>query len=90
MKYFWKLFAAPDFTGEAVKILMKKKDRRLLKQLKSVRDNKISFRNIPGGVIVQDADRITLSKESLKVVTEKKPSEKEMEDLYFAWTVAKQ
>jgi len=87
---FLEVVSAPDFTGEAVNILMKKKDRRLLKQLKSVRDNKISFRNIPGGVIVQDSDIIALSKESLKVVTEKKPSEKEMEDLYFAWTVAKQ
>ena len=87
---FLEVVSAPDFRGDALNILMKKKDRRLLKQLKSVRDNKINFRNIPGGVIVQDSDRITLSKDSLKVVTEKKPSEKEMEDLYFAWTVAKQ
>ncbi|HVO73408.1 MAG TPA: bifunctional phosphoribosylaminoimidazolecarboxamide formyltransferase/IMP cyclohydrolase, partial [Ignavibacteriaceae bacterium] len=57
---FLEVVSAPDFRGDALNILMKKKDRRLLKQLKSVRDNKINFRNIPGGVIVQDSDRITL------------------------------
>jgi phosphoribosylaminoimidazolecarboxamide formyltransferase/IMP cyclohydrolase len=87
---FLEVVSAPGFTEEAVKILMKRKDRRLLKQLKSIRDNKVSFRNIPGGVIVQEPDNVTLSKDSLKVVTEKKPSQEELKDLYFAWTVAKE
>jgi phosphoribosylaminoimidazolecarboxamide formyltransferase/IMP cyclohydrolase len=40
--------------------------------------------------MVQDSDSITLSEDSLKVVTKKQPSQEEMEDLYFAWTVAKE
>ncbi len=87
---FLEVVSAPGFTDEAVNILMKRKDRRLLIQLKSIRDNKMNFRNIPGGVIVQDTDGITLFKDTLKVVTEKKPTQDELEDLYFAWAVAKE
>lgn len=86
---FLEVICAPQFTEDAINILLKKKNRRLLRQLKSVRDSKISFRNIPGGVIVQDADHVTLDKNLLKTVTEKKPTEKELDDLYFAWTIAK-
>lgn len=86
---FLEVICAPQFTEGAINILLKKKNRRLLRQLKSVRDSKISFRNIPGGVIVQDADHVTLDKNLLKTVTEKKPTEKELDDLYFAWTIAK-
>jgi phosphoribosylaminoimidazolecarboxamide formyltransferase/IMP cyclohydrolase len=86
---FLEIICAPNYTDGAVEILIKKKNRRLLKQLKSVRESKINFRNIPGGVIVQDTDHITLDEASLKTVTDKKPTKSELEDLYFAWTVAK-
>ncbi|MHB1685791.1 MAG: bifunctional phosphoribosylaminoimidazolecarboxamide formyltransferase/IMP cyclohydrolase [Ignavibacteriaceae bacterium] len=86
---FLEIICAPGYTDEAIKILTKKKDRRLLKQLKPISEEKISFRNIPGGVILQDADRETLSKDLIKIVTDKKPDEKELDDLYFAWKIAK-
>jgi len=86
---FLEIICAPGYTEDALQILAKKKDRRLLKQLKPISEEKISFRNIPGGVILQDSDRQTLSKNSVKVITEKKPDEKELDDLFFAWTVAK-
>ncbi len=86
---FLEIICAPSFTEDAMQILRKKRDRRLLKQLKSVRVDKINYRNIPGGAIVQDADRATLNKEKLEVITEKKPTDKEMNDLQFAWVVSK-
>lgn len=86
---FLEIICAPNYTEGAIQILTKKKNRRLLKQLKSVRDSKIYFRNIPGGAIVQDADNITLDKNELKTATLKKPSDSELEDLIFAWIVAK-
>ena len=86
---FLEIVCAPEFTDEAVKILQKKKDRRLLRQLKSVRSTRKNFRNIPGGVIVQDSDLVTLSKSPLNFVTDKKPSEQELKDLLFAWIIAK-
>jgi phosphoribosylaminoimidazolecarboxamide formyltransferase/IMP cyclohydrolase len=68
---------------------MKKKDRRLLKQLKPIKEEKVTARTIPGGVIVQDADTAILPEGDLKVVTKKKPGESEMDDLKFAWIIAK-
>ncbi|MCA2005510.1 MAG: bifunctional phosphoribosylaminoimidazolecarboxamide formyltransferase/IMP cyclohydrolase, partial [Ignavibacterium sp.] len=44
---------------------------------------------IPGGFLVQDKDLLTLDSNNLKVVTNRKPTEKELEDLTFAWIVAK-
>ncbi len=86
---FLEIVSAPEYTEDALKILAKKKDRRLLRQLRSVSEDKICFKNIPGGVIVQDADRITLNEDQLKVVTNKVPSKEELDDLRFAWIVAK-
>lgn len=86
---FLEVVCAPEYTEGAISILKKKKDRRLLKQIKSIKDEKVSFRSIPGGAIVQDADLIDLEITKLKSVTDRKPSETEMEDLKFAWKIAK-
>ncbi len=86
---FLEIVCAPGFTEEALQILMKKKDRRLLKQLKPIKEEKVTARTIPGGVIVQDADTAILPEGDLKVVTKKKPGESEMDDLKFAWIIAK-
>jgi phosphoribosylaminoimidazolecarboxamide formyltransferase/IMP cyclohydrolase len=86
---FLEIVCAPGYTEEALKILAKKRDRRLLRQLKRVSDEKLVYKNIPGGVIAQDADRITLNVSELKVVTSRKPTNEELEDLKFAWTISK-
>jgi phosphoribosylaminoimidazolecarboxamide formyltransferase/IMP cyclohydrolase len=86
---FLEVVCAPDYTEGALIILRKKKDRRLLKQKRSILNSKISFRSIPGGAIVQDSDRVDLDENKLKVVTDKKPSQAELEDLKFAWKIAK-
>ncbi len=86
---FLEIICAPDYTDEAFTILKKKKNRRLLKQLKPINIKQQNFRNIPGGVIIQDSDSISIIEDQLKVVTDKKPNDKEMEDILFAWKVAK-
>lgn len=86
---FLEIVCAPSFSEEAIQILKKKKDRRLVKKLKPITEEGLSVRTIPGGLLVQDKDLITLDKENLKVVTNRKPTEKELEDLTFAWIVAK-
>ena len=88
-KIFLEIVCAPSFSDGAIEILKKKKDRRLLLQKKSVLESTKSFRSIPGGVLVQDSDSIGLKNDELKTVTEKKPSKKELEDLKFAWKIAK-
>jgi phosphoribosylaminoimidazolecarboxamide formyltransferase / IMP cyclohydrolase len=86
---FLEVVCAPEYTEGAISILKKKKDRRLLKQKKSILTERITFRSIPGGAIVQDADLMDLDDAKLKTVTDKKPSEAELEDLKFAWKIAK-
>ena len=86
---FLEVICAPDYSDAALSILQKKKDRRLLKQSKSIMSEVTSFKSIPGGVIVQDSDLLDLDKGKLKFVTDKKPTDTELEELEFAWKVAK-
>jgi phosphoribosylaminoimidazolecarboxamide formyltransferase/IMP cyclohydrolase len=86
---FLEVICAPYFTEGALSLLKKKKDRRLLRQKKSILNDRLTFRSIPGGAIVQDIDLMDLDETKLKVVTDKKPSQVELEDLKFAWKIAK-
>ncbi len=88
-KIFLEIICAPSFSDGALEILKKKKDRRLVLQKKSVlTENKI-YRSIPGGILAQDSDSISLREDELKIVTEKQPSKNQLEDLKFAWKIAK-
>ncbi|MBT8380675.1 MAG: bifunctional phosphoribosylaminoimidazolecarboxamide formyltransferase/IMP cyclohydrolase [Ignavibacteria bacterium] len=86
---FLEVVCAPDFTDDAMHILKKKKDRRLVKQLKSIKNEKTFFKSIPGGIIKQDYDRFDFIVDKLNFVTDKKPSKKELDDLKFARKIAK-
>lgn len=88
-KIFLEIVIALDFTEDALEVLKSKKDLRILK-LKSLEKNNCYFdgKFVNGGVLVQEKDRVLLNK-SYEVVTEKKPSEEELEDLFFAWKVVK-
>lgn len=86
---FLEVIVAPDYTPKALEILKKKKDRRLLKKLRNINTEGISVRSIPGGYLVQDKDIATLNVSNIKIVSNNKPSAREMMDLIFAWSVAK-
>jgi len=86
---FLEIIVAPGFDDEALEILKKKKNRRLLKSLKNDDENKYLIKNIPGGIIAQTMDDSKSSDLKLEVVTELKPDEKQLEDLKFAWTICK-
>jgi len=86
---FLEIIVAPSFSEKSLEILRKKKDRRLLKQLKRLSGDVNSIRSIPGGFLRQDCDRIKSDFDNIKIVTQKSPTEKELEDLKFAYTVCK-
>lgn len=88
-KIFLELIVAPSFTPKAIEVLQRKKDRRLLKQLKPITGSFRNIKTIPGGLLVQDADLISINSEGLSFVTDHKPGEQELEDLKFAWVIAK-
>ena len=92
-KIFIEIVIAPSYTDEALEILKRKKNIRIL-QLEdiSTRPSKGIWdtRKVLGGLLVQELDTELLPDMSqLKVVTDKKPTDAEMEDLIFAWKVVK-
>lgn len=85
-KIFLEIVSAKDFTEEALEVLTKKKNIRLVKinfENKPVKDD-IKYLN--GKVLIQDKDEAI---DEFNVVTEKSPTEKEERDLKFAMTVVK-
>jgi phosphoribosylaminoimidazolecarboxamide formyltransferase / IMP cyclohydrolase len=91
VKIFTEVVIAPDATDEAKAIFAAKKNLRLLTTgaLPDPRARGLAFRQVAGGFLVQDRDSGQISPADLKVVTKRAPSEAELHDLRFAWTVAK-
>ncbi|SNX53030.1 bifunctional phosphoribosylaminoimidazolecarboxamide formyltransferase/IMP cyclohydrolase [Thermoanaerobacterium sp. RBIITD] len=87
-KIFLEIIIAPDFEEDALNILKKKKNVRILK-LKDGYVKEYDLKKVEGGLLVQEKDEIDLYDDKLNVVTEKAPSEKELRDLKFAWKVVK-
>lgn len=89
---FLEVVVAPSYEKEALELLQTKKNVRVL-ELKDIEvpqdENAYDLKKVNGGLIVQTIDSKLLNKEELKVVTDRAPSEKEMEDMYFAWKVVK-
>lgn len=87
---FLEVIIAPKFSEEAVKILEEKGNLRLLTIEDILYDDYHSkdFKKVLGGMLVQERDT-TLYTEDIKVVTKRAPSEREKEDLKFAWKCAK-
>ncbi|HCJ65747.1 MAG TPA: bifunctional phosphoribosylaminoimidazolecarboxamide formyltransferase/inosine monophosphate cyclohydrolase, partial [Elusimicrobia bacterium] len=88
---FVECIIAPGFSAKAKEIFSKKKDLRLLELPITHSPSPIpqlEFRQISGGMLVQDKDTF-IGSDDLKVVTTRKASEEELESLKFAWKVAK-
>ena len=91
-KIFIEIVIAPDFTDEAMEILTQKKNIRLLK-LPDIENKEaageIDIKKVSGGLLVQGVDDILFDENALNVVTDRAPTEKEMEDLCLAMKVVK-
>ena len=97
-KQFVEVLMAPEFTAEALEIFKSKVNVRLLKIALPTRGgqtdwergrNAMDAKRIGSGLLLQTADNHELALTELKVVTKKQPTLEEMEDLLFAWKVAK-
>jgi phosphoribosylaminoimidazolecarboxamide formyltransferase/IMP cyclohydrolase len=88
---FVEAILAPDYKEDALEILRKKKNRRIIKVGDlSKQDIQVQdIKKISGGFLVQDRNLHELKVEDLKVVSEKKPIRKELEELLFAWKTVK-
>jgi phosphoribosylaminoimidazolecarboxamide formyltransferase / IMP cyclohydrolase len=88
---FSEVIIAPDFAPEALEILTKKKNLRLLKMHQYPNQaSDLQFRAVgAGSVLVQEADTYLVPESDLKVVTERSPSEDELAAMKFGWRVVK-
>ena len=86
-KLFLEVIAAPAFDKAAIEKFSAKKNLRLVEITNS--QQKWVFKNVSGGVLVQDADLHQLKESDLKVVTKRPPTPEEKRALLFAWKVCK-
>ena len=85
---FSEVIIAPDFSASALAVLQKKKNLRLLKQLRPASDDTtLEARSVVGGMLVQSRDRGLVAEE--KIATKRAPSEAEWKALRFGWRVVK-
>ncbi len=89
---FLEVVVAPSYEKEALEVLTQKKNIRVL-QLADIEmpqeETAYDMKKVNGGLIVQTIDSKIYHEEELRVVTDRAPSEKELEDLKFAWRVVK-
>lgn len=86
---FLEIICAPDYDDDALEVLKKKKNRRLLKTLQPIEDTEPILKKIPGGLLYQDRDNSRLSEDNMRVVTKRDYTEAELADLRFAWVICK-
>jgi phosphoribosylaminoimidazolecarboxamide formyltransferase/IMP cyclohydrolase len=88
---FTEVVVAPGADDEAKEIFAKKKNLRLLltKDLLDAHRPGQTVAVIAGGILIQDRDNGRITRDQLKCVTKRQPTEQELKDCLFAWTVAK-
>ena len=90
-RQFVEVIIAPEIDDEAREVLSEKKNIRVLAcgQWSDQPQPGLDFKRVNGGLLVQDRDLGMITRNDLKVVTQRKPDDREMEDLLFTWKVAK-
>jgi len=91
---FYEIVIAPEYEPEALKLLQRKKNLRILVAelppgYGKAEPGYLDFRRVKGGFLVQSSDSLPETSVSLKTVTKREPTKAEMEDLLFAWRAVK-
>lgn len=86
---FLEVLLAPAYEGAALGVLGHKKNVRVLELPLGTGQNEFDVKRVGGGWLVQTPDSETLRMADLKVVSDLKPTDAQMEDMLFAWKVAK-
>lgn len=92
-KYFVEVVIAPDYEAGALELLERKKNIRLMRTNAPIgpkyrfRENKV--KRVQGGYLVQTDEDITVTRDNLKVITKRAPTDAEIDAMLFAWKLAK-
>ena len=87
---FTEVIIAPSISPEALAITAEKKNVRVLNcgQWETHRQAGLDYKRVNGGLLVQDRDIHQLERSDLKIVSARAPTEDEIRDMMFAWSVA--
>ncbi|MGZ8319840.1 MAG: bifunctional phosphoribosylaminoimidazolecarboxamide formyltransferase/IMP cyclohydrolase [Telluria sp.] len=88
-KLFVEVLIAPSFTPEARATMSAKQNVRLLEIPLGDAQNAFDFKRVGGGLLVQSPDAKNVGLGDLRVVTKKQPTPQQLQDMMFAWRVAK-
>ncbi|MGI8314606.1 bifunctional phosphoribosylaminoimidazolecarboxamide formyltransferase/IMP cyclohydrolase [Halobacillus mangrovi] len=87
---FLEIIIAPSFSQEALDLLTKKKNLRLLTvDMKKPKAQTHKLTSVGGGLLVQDTDEGSLDDVELEIATDREPTEQELHDLKLGWKVVK-
>ena len=89
IKQFVEVIIAPELTSEAKQILAQKNNVRVLTLPLQASGDAFDFNRVGGGLLVQTPDNLNVTAAQLKVVTKLQPTPQQLQDLLFAWRVAK-
>jgi phosphoribosylaminoimidazolecarboxamide formyltransferase/IMP cyclohydrolase len=84
---FTEVVVAPSFTGEALDAFSLRQNLRVV-EAELPHGGGLDVRPIPGGALIQDRDSLLETRADCKVVSSREPSDREWDDLLFAWTVS--
>ena len=88
-KVFYEIVIAPEFEEDALDILQKRKNLRILEMGSAGGGVGLEVKTVEGGFLVQTRDTGEDDPSGWRCVTKRQPTDKEMKDLEFAWKVAK-
>ena len=88
-KQFVEVLIAPHVTPEARAVLAPKQNVRVLEVPLGTAANALDFKRVGGGMLLQTPDTKNVAASELRVVSKLAPTDKQLQDLLFAWKVAK-
>ena len=92
-KHFVEVVVAPSFDKDALELLEKKKNIRLMTTNAPIgpayRVREYKMKKVQGGLLVQTDEDVPVDRSNLKVITKRAPTEKEIDAMLFAWKLAK-
>ena len=89
VQQFVEVVIAPEYSAEALQVFAAKPNVRVLTVPMSNAVNGYDFKRVGGGLLVQTPDALNVQAAQLRVVTQAQPDAAQLQDLLFAWRVAK-
>jgi phosphoribosylaminoimidazolecarboxamide formyltransferase / IMP cyclohydrolase len=89
-RLFVEIIVAPSFTSDALELLRKSRDLRILEAPPvKMRSRALEYRGIVGGMLIQELDRVADDPVEMRVLSKRQPGARELADMRYAWRCVK-